>query len=114
MRKCLETSSKLKLIVNIKLHFILDPVIRRDRSPFVLTPDMVYVINGGDRMTDKFHTFVDLCCSAFNTLRRHGNLLLTLFALMATSGIPGVTNEAVSYIQQTLLLDLSNEEAAAR
>ena len=61
-------------------------------------------------MTDKFHTFVDLCCSAFNTLRRHGNLLLTLFALMATSGIPGVTNEAVSYIQQTLLLDLSNED----
>ena len=34
----------------------------------------------------------------FNTLRKHGNLLLSLFTLMATSGILGVTNEAISYI----------------
>merc|ERR1719204_887220 len=88
--------------------------IKRDRVPFVLTPDMVYVINGGDRMTSKFHTFVDLCCQAFNSLRHSGNLLLTLFTLMASSGIPGVTKEAVSYVQDRLLLDLSNAEAAAR
>ena len=73
--------------------------IKRDRVPFVLTPDMVYVINGGDKMTRKFHTFVDLCCQAFNSLRQSGNLILTLFALMASSGIPGVTKEAVSYVQ---------------
>ena len=73
--------------------------IKRDRVPFVLTSDMVYVINGGDKMTRKFHTFVDLCCQAFNSLRQSGNLLLTLFALMASSGIPGVTKEAVSYVQ---------------
>ena len=88
--------------------------IKRDRVPFVLTPDMVFVINGGDRMTTKFHTFVDLCCQAFNSLRHSGNLLLTLFTLMASSGIPGVTKEAVSYVQERLLLDLSNAEAAAR
>ena len=73
--------------------------IKRDRVPFVLTPDMVYVINGGDKMTRKFHTFVDICCQAFNNLRQSGNLILTLFALMASSGIPGVTKEAVSYVQ---------------
>ena len=73
--------------------------IKRDRVPFVLTPDMVYVINGGDKMTQKFHTFVDLCCQAFNSLRQAGNLILTLFALMASSGIPGVTKEAVSFVQ---------------
>ena len=73
--------------------------IKRDRVPFVLTPDMVYVINGGEKMTRKFHTFVDLCCQAFNILRQSGNLILTLFALMASSGIPGVTKEAVSYVQ---------------
>eukprot|EP00092_Neocalanus_flemingeri_P001614 GFUD01001721.1.p1 GENE.GFUD01001721.1~~GFUD01001721.1.p1 ORF type:complete len:1837 (+),score=416.06 GFUD01001721.1:479-5989(+) len=88
--------------------------IKRDRVPFVFTPDMVYVINGGDKMTRKFHTFVDLCCQAFNSLRQSGNLLLTLFALMASSGIPGVTKEAVSYVQERLFLDLSNAEAAAR
>ena len=88
--------------------------IKRDRVPFVLTPDMVYVINGGEKGTRKFHTFVDLCCQAFNSLRAAGNLLLTLFTLMASSGIPGVTKEAVSYVQERLLLDLSNAEAAAK
>ena len=38
----------------------------------------------------RFHTFVDLCCKAFNTLRASGNLLLTLFSLMTSSGIPGL------------------------
>jgi hypothetical protein len=30
------------------------------------------------------------------------------------AGIPGVTKEAVNYVHERLLLDLSNEEAAAR
>ena len=51
----------------------------RDRVPFVLTSDMVYVINGGDRPSMQFQEFVDLCCQAFNIIRKHGNLLLTLF-----------------------------------
>ena len=34
----------------------------RDRTPFIFTPDMVYVINGGDKPTVKFQYFVDLCC----------------------------------------------------
>ncbi|KAJ9600687.1 hypothetical protein L9F63_026176, partial [Diploptera punctata] len=86
---------------------------KRDRTPFVLTSDMAYVINGGDKPTAKFHHFVDLCCTAFNVVRRHGNLLLSLFGLMASSGIPGVTLDAVRYVQRALLPELSNPEAAA-
>lgn len=86
---------------------------KRDRTPFVLTPDMLYVINGGDKPTLKFHDFVDICCKSFNIIRKHGNLLLNLFALMASSGIPGVTMDAVSYVQRALLPDLSGAEAAA-
>ena len=42
---------------------------KRDRSPFVLTPDMVYVINGCEKKpTEKFHAFVDLCCKGKQTL----------------------------------------------
>ena len=59
---------------------------KRDRVPFVLTSDMAYVINGGDRPSSKFHSFVDLCCTAFNIVRKHGDLLLHMFALMASSG----------------------------
>jgi len=54
----------------------------RDRTPFVLTSDMAYVINGGDKPSAKFHHFIDLCCTAFNIVRRHGNLLLNLFGLV--------------------------------
>ncbi|XP_046395190.1 phosphatidylinositol 4-phosphate 3-kinase C2 domain-containing subunit beta isoform X2 [Ischnura elegans] len=86
--------------------------IKRDRTPFVLTPDMVYVINGGDKPTAKFHHFVDMCCQAFNIIRNNGSLLLNLFALMASSGIPGVSN-AVSYVRKSLLPGLSEDEAAA-
>ncbi|XP_020281891.1 phosphatidylinositol 4-phosphate 3-kinase C2 domain-containing subunit beta isoform X3 [Pseudomyrmex gracilis] len=54
---------------------------KRDRTPFVLTSDMAYVINGGDKPSAKFHYFVDLCCQAFNIVRKHGNLILHLFGL---------------------------------
>ncbi|KRT80159.1 C2 domain containing protein [Oryctes borbonicus] len=86
---------------------------KRDRAPFVLTSDMAYVINGGDRPSEKFHKFVDLCCQAFNIIRNNGNLFLYLFTLMASSGIKGVTAEAVNNLNQGLLPGLSNPEAAA-
>lgn len=54
----------------------------RDRTPFVLTSDMVYVINGGDKPSTKFQHFVDTCVEAFNIVRKHGNLLLNLFGLV--------------------------------
>lgn len=86
---------------------------KRDRTPFVLTSDMAYVINMGDRPSIKFQHFVDLCCKAFNIVRKHGDLLLHMLALMATSGIPGVTADAVNYVRTALLPGQSNPEAAA-
>ncbi|XP_055854096.1 phosphatidylinositol 4-phosphate 3-kinase C2 domain-containing subunit beta isoform X2 [Episyrphus balteatus] len=86
---------------------------KRDRTPFVLTSDMAYVINGGDKPSTDFHYFVDLCCHAFNIIRKHGDLILHMLALMATAGIPGVTADAVSYVKRALLPSQSNPEAAA-
>lgn len=86
---------------------------KRDRTPFVLTSDMAYVINMGDRPSIKFQQFVDMCCKAFNIVRKHGDLILHMLALMATSGIPGVTADAVTYVRNALLPEQSNPEAAA-
>lgn len=58
-----------------------------DRAPFVLTSDMAYVINGGDRPSEKFHKFVDLCCQAFNIIRDNANLLLYLFTLVTVETV---------------------------
>lgn len=59
---------------------------KRDRTPFVLTSDMAFVINCGDKPSSKFQNFVDICCKAFNIVRKNGDLLLHIFALMASSG----------------------------
>ncbi|XP_045763916.1 phosphatidylinositol 4-phosphate 3-kinase C2 domain-containing subunit alpha isoform X1 [Maniola jurtina] len=86
---------------------------KRDRAPFVLTNDMVYVINGGDRPTQRFQHFVELCCMAFNIVRAHHDHILDLFALMAMSGVTGVSSAAVGYVRAALLPAASNAEAAA-
>ncbi|KAG7281591.1 hypothetical protein CRUP_010066 [Coryphaenoides rupestris] len=57
--------------------------IKRDRAPFVFTSDMAYVINGGDKPSSRFHDFVDLCCEAYNQIRKHAHLFLNLLGLVS-------------------------------
>ena len=85
---------------------------RRDRSPFVLTSDMAYVINGGCTPTSRFQDFVDLCCRAFNIIRHHTNLFLNLLSLMLNSGIPYLsqTND-LKYVYDVLLPQATDLEA---
>lgn len=54
-----------------------------DRAPFVFTSDMAYVINGGDKPSSRFHDFVDLCCEAYNLIRKHAHLFLNLLGLVS-------------------------------
>lgn len=86
-------------------------IIKRDRVPFVLTSDMAYVINGGQEGSNSFQYFVELCCQAFITIRRHSNLFLSLFSLMICSSIPGVTSESVKFVHRALLPQLSEGQA---
>ena len=87
---------------------------RRDRAPFVLTSDMAFVINGGYEPSSRFQDFVDLCCKAFNVIRRHSNLLLNLLSLMLNSGISCLSQVAdLKYIRDSLLPDASEGEATA-
>lgn len=60
---------------------------RRDRAPFVFTSDMAYVINGGDKPSSRFHDFVDLCCQAYNLIRKHTHLFLNLLGLVRAWGL---------------------------
>ncbi|GFY57943.1 phosphatidylinositol 4-phosphate 3-kinase C2 domain-containing subunit alpha [Trichonephila inaurata madagascariensis] len=85
--------------------------IKRDRTPFVLTSDMAYVINGGDKPSKKFQYFIDLCCQAFNIIRSHRNVFFNLFSLMVSSDIPGMSINAVTYIERALLPNMSEAEA---
>ncbi|XP_056129210.1 phosphatidylinositol 4-phosphate 3-kinase C2 domain-containing subunit beta [Lampris incognitus] len=77
--------------------------IKRDRAPFVFTSDMAYVINGGDKPSSRFHDFVDLCCEAYNLIRKHTHLFLNLLGLMLSCGIPELSDlEDLKYVHDAL------------
>jgi len=54
--------------------------IKRERAKFVLTPDFAYVM-GGEK-GDNFALFIELCCRAFNILRKSANRFINLFAMV--------------------------------
>ena len=86
--------------------------IRRDRVPFVLTPDMAFVINSGESMSYNFQHFVELCCDAFNIIRKNSDLILNLLGLMVSSGIPYLsTSNDIEYVRNALQLHLSDSQA---
>ncbi|NWZ58479.1 PK3CB kinase, partial [Spizaetus tyrannus] len=67
--------------------------IKRERVPFILTYDFIHVIQQGKTgNTEKFGRFRQCCEEAYLILRKHGNLFITLFALMLTAGLPELTS----------------------
>ncbi|XP_061630059.1 phosphatidylinositol 4-phosphate 3-kinase C2 domain-containing subunit alpha isoform X1 [Phyllopteryx taeniolatus] len=85
---------------------------KRDRAPFVLTSDMAYVINGGERPTSRFQLFVDLCCQAYNLIRKHSGLFLNLLSLMTSSGLPELTgSQDLKYVYDALQPHNTDAEA---
>uniref|UniRef100_A0A4W4FHG2 Phosphatidylinositol 4-phosphate 3-kinase C2 domain-containing subunit alpha n=1 Tax=Electrophorus electricus TaxID=8005 RepID=A0A4W4FHG2_ELEEL len=84
---------------------------KRDRAPFVLTSDMAYVINGGERPTSRFQLFVDLCSQAYNLIRKHSGLFLNLLSLMTQSGLPELTVQDLKYVYDALQPQTTDAEA---
>jgi len=49
---------------------------------------------------------------AFLILRRHGSLILSLFAMMISTGLPELGSEKdLNYLRETLVMDLSENDA---
>jgi phosphatidylinositol-4-phosphate 3-kinase len=55
--------------------------IKRDRAPFVFTPDMAYVMGGTN--SEQFQLFTELCCKAYNIIRQHADIFINLFAMVS-------------------------------
>ena len=92
-------------------HFKSKMGFKRERTPFVFTPEMAHVM-GGKKGAD-YKVFVSAACKAYNILRRHGNELITLFRLMIPAGMPELTTDSeIQYMADMLRLDLTEEEAA--
>jgi len=59
---------------------------KREKAPFIFTPALARVLDGLD--SPMYKRFESVCCRAYNVLRKHSNLIITLFFLMVNCGIP--------------------------
>ncbi|XP_063073169.1 phosphatidylinositol 4,5-bisphosphate 3-kinase catalytic subunit gamma isoform [Engraulis encrasicolus] len=87
--------------------------ISKERVPFVLTPDFLYVMGTtGKKSSPHFQKFQDTCVKAYSALRHHTNLLIILFSMMLMTGMPQLTSkEDIEYIREALTVGRSEEEA---
>lgn len=87
--------------------------INRERSKFVLTPEMAFVMDGKD--SELFKKFKSYCCKAYNCARKHGKRLISLFILMISAGMPELKKkEEIKYLREMLSLKLTEKEANSK
>ncbi|KAK3519109.1 hypothetical protein QTP70_016329 [Hemibagrus guttatus] len=87
--------------------------VSRERVPFVLTPDFLYVMGRVNKHSSLyFQRFKDTCIQAYLSLRSQSRLLVTLFSLMLLTGIPELsTAQDMRYLRKALQQDQNEEEA---
>ncbi|XP_032427547.1 phosphatidylinositol 4,5-bisphosphate 3-kinase catalytic subunit gamma isoform [Xiphophorus hellerii] len=97
-------------ILGNRKHFL---GVSRERAPFVLTPDFLYVMGRvKGRNSLYFQRFRDTCTQAYLLLRSHSRLLVTLFSLMLLTGIPELSAaEDMRYLREALQEDQTEAEA---
>ena len=82
----------------------------REPVPFILTPDFVYILGG--KSGRLFARFLEIATKAYQILRKHAALFITLFSMMKCTGIPELTSvKDLAYLQGVLLVGGTEEEA---
>jgi phosphatidylinositol-4,5-bisphosphate 3-kinase len=85
--------------------------IKRERAPFVFTHQYQAVV--GDFESERWQLYVRRCKAAYNTLRKNANLLINLFSMMLSTGIPELREESdIDYLRTALHLEMTDEEAS--
>ena len=83
------------------------------QAPFHFTYDMAHLLGGEG--SSRFDEFQELCCAAYNYLRGHTSLLVTLFSPSLSTGLTELQNYGhVAYIVSTLSPELTEEAAAVK
>ncbi|OHT11196.1 Phosphatidylinositol 3- and 4-kinase family protein [Tritrichomonas foetus] len=85
---------------------------QRENAPFHFSPACAYVLD--DIGGETFKKFEQEAAFAFNVLRHNAPLMITLLLLMLGTGIPELSTPSdVQFLKEKLLLDKTDEEAAA-
>ena len=87
--------------------------IKRERVPMILSSEFIEVIRANLWGHDKnFEVFRRLCEKAFLAIHRHGSLIISLLAMMISTGLPELSSEQdLNIIRSTLHLDRNEDEA---
>lgn len=73
---------------------------------------MYYILTAIVNVFFFFLRFQQCCERAFMILRKKGPLVISLFAMMLSTGIPELSSEKdLDYLRETLVLDMSEQEA---
>mmetsp|Transcript_5059 Transcript_5059/g.11040 ORF Transcript_5059/g.11040 Transcript_5059/m.11040 type:complete len:1146 (-) Transcript_5059:375-3812(-) len=87
--------------------------VKRERAPFVFTPDLAFAMGG--KKSKKYAEFEELCCKAYNILRRHAHVFINLFSLMLSTGMPELKKPSdIDYLRDAFSLSLNEQEAASK
>ncbi|KDO31801.1 hypothetical protein SPRG_03721 [Saprolegnia parasitica CBS 223.65] len=85
--------------------------IKREKTPFVFTPEMAHVLGGVG--ADDYAKFVQTCGDAFNVVREHVPFLVTLFLLMIPAEMPELrSRDDINYLVEVCVPTLSTSDAA--
>ena len=107
---CMFCESRWLSVVVIFRHRMTQFGMKRERAPFVFTPQMLWVM-GKSLDEEAPQEFQQLCIDAFLGLRRHGSLLVRLFLLMVPAGMPELRYASdVEYLRDKLYLQKDTQE----
>jgi len=85
--------------------------ILRERTAFVLTPEMAVGMGGED--SEGYERFLKLSCDALQVLRKRADELINLLLLMLPSGMPELrSRDDIGFVTEQLALGDSDEEAS--
>lgn len=84
---------------------------KRETAPFIFTPMYAHMMGGPS--SPIYAHFVEIACQAYNVIRRQTNMLITLFMLMLSTGIPELQRaEDIMWLKSVLLQDKADDHAS--
>ncbi|KAJ0405311.1 hypothetical protein P43SY_001070 [Pythium insidiosum] len=93
-------------------HFKYQMGVKRERTPFVFTREMAHVLGGTD--SHDFSKFIETCCEAYNVVRKHMHLLVSLLLLMIPADMPELTGrDDINHLVTMIGPELTEEQARA-
>merc|ERR1712151_1385211 len=90
--------------------------IKRERSPFVFTPEMAFIIAGRSvkhERSENYNVFLKYATQAYEILRRNSRQISALAKLMISAGLPELSRSSdIQYMLDSLKQDSTSEEAS--